>query len=182
MFKRQTWKNLFERYREIIVYLIVGLLSSVISYGVRLAIIYGGAALLSIDLGGDLAKASTLRTVAATVGSFAAMTAVFYPNKIWVFRNYEKGRAVLTLFAKYISSRIFSFLLELGFAVVMPLLLGWMNYKPFRFIVEFDADKLTSVLSIIIFTLLNYLFSKVFVFRKKKTDNNTDNNERQEEQ
>ncbi|MBP5269477.1 MAG: hypothetical protein ILO42_00805, partial [Clostridia bacterium] len=87
------------------------------------------------------------------------------------------------LFAKYISSRIFSFLLELGFAVVMPLLLGWMNYRPFRLIIEFDADKLTSVLSIVIFTLLNYLFSKVFVFRKKKTDKNIiDNTERQENQ
>lgn len=176
-------KKFFEKYREPIVYLIVGLLSSVISYGVRLAIIYGGAALLSINLEADLAKASTLRTVAATVGSFAAMTAVFYPNKIWVFRNNEKGRAVWVLFAKYISSRIFSFLLELGFAVVMPLLLGWMNYRPFRLIIEFDADKLTSVLSIVIFTLLNYLFSKVFVFRKKKTDkNNIDNTERQENQ
>lgn len=166
-------KKFFEKYREIIVYILVGLMATVISYGIRLAMIYGGAALLSIDLSSEdaaeAARASALRTVSTIVGSACAIVATFLPNKIWVFRNYDKTRsAVWGQFGKFVASRVFSFLLELAIAVGLPLLLTKAGYKPFRFIIEVDADKMTTVISIVFITVLNYVLSKLLVFRKKK--------------
>lgn len=167
-------KKLFEKYREIIVYILVGLMATVISYGIRLAMIYGGAALLSIDLASEeaaeAARASALRTVSTVTGSACAIVATFWPNKIWVFRNYEKERsAVWAQFGKFVGSRIFSFMLELGIAVGLPLLLTRMGYRTFHFIIDVDADKMTTAISIVFITVLNYILSKLLVFRKKKS-------------
>ena len=65
-------------------------------------------------------------------------------------------------------ARVFSCLLELAIAVGLPLLRTKAGYKPFRFIIEVDADKMTTVISIVFITVLNYVLSKLLVFRKKK--------------
>lgn len=165
-------KKLFEKYREIIVYILVGLMATVISYGIRLALIYGGAALFAIDLSSEevaeAARASALRTVATIAGSACAIVATFWPNKIWVFRNFEKGRKeVWAQFGKFLGSRIFSFILELGIAVGLPLVLTSLGYKTFHFLIDVDADRMTTAISIVFITVLNYVLSKLLVFRKK---------------
>ena len=165
-------KKLFEKYREIIVYILVGLMATVISYGIRLALIYGGAALFAIDLSSEevaeAARASALRTVATIAGSACAIVATFWPNKIWVFRNFEKGRReVWAQFGKFLGSRVFSFILELGIAVGLPLLLTSLGYKTFHFLIDVDADRMTTAISIVFITVLNYVLSKLLVFRKK---------------
>ena len=90
-------KKLFEKYREIIVYIIVGLLTTVVSYGVRLAILYPFAGILSLDLNSTdpamVAQVSVLRTAAQSIGWVAGVIFAFIPNKKWVFRNEEGGKA-----------------------------------------------------------------------------------------
>ena len=61
-------KEKLELYREIIIYIIVGLMTTVIAYGIRLGIIYGFAPVFSIDLSAEGGKAALLRTVAVTIG------------------------------------------------------------------------------------------------------------------
>ena len=166
-------KKLFEKYREIIVYILVGLMATVISYGVRLALLYGGAALFSIDLASkeaaEVARASVLRVVAQTVGSAAAIVASFYPNKVWVFRDMRNDRkSVLKQFAAFVGSRVATFFLEMGFAVVLPPLLIMCGYRTFHILIDVDADMMSMVISIIVITVLNYVLSKLLVFRKKK--------------
>ena len=166
-------QKFWKKYRELIVYLIVGLLTTIVSYGVRMAILYPFARILSIDLGTNTpaGSASALRSIAQTAGWIAGVTFAFFPNKLWVFRDTEKnsGRTWRQFFT-FAASRLFTWLVELGLAVALPLLLNRMGYKPFRFIVEVDADLLTMAISIVVITILNYVISKVLVFRKKKTE------------
>ena len=169
-------KELFKKYREIIVYIGVGLMATVISYGVRLALIYGGSALLHFDLSSTeaamVAKVSVLRTSASVIGSLAAIFASFYPNKIWVFQDYEKDRKkVWGQFGAFFGSRVISMLIEAGIAAGMPLLLTACGYKTFKFILTFDADLMTTAFSVVFITVLNYVVSKLLVFRKKKKKN-----------
>ena len=162
-----------EKYRELFVYLIVGLLTTVVSYGVRMAVLYPFARMLSIDLGADTADASaaTLRSIAQTAGWVAGVTFAFFPNKFWVFRDVEKnsGKTIRQFFT-FAASRLFTWLLELGFAVILPLLLNKAGYKPFRLILTVDADLLTMAISIVVITVLNYIISKLLIFRKKKSE------------
>ncbi len=163
----------WKKYRELIVYLIVGLLTTVVSYAVRMAILYPFARIYAIDLNADTsdASASALRSVAQTVGWIAGVTFAFFPNKVWVFRDTEKNTGkTWRQFGKFAASRLFTWFVELGLAVALPLLLIKAGYKPFHLIVNVDADLLTMAISIVTITILNYVISKVFVFRKKKKE------------
>ena len=54
-------------------------------------------------------------------------------------------------------------------AVLLPISLNHFGYQPFRFVgVTFTSDILTMVISIILVTAINYLISKLIVFRKDK--------------
>ena len=166
-------KKLFEKYREIIVYIIVGLLTTVVSYGVRFAVLYPGAAIFDLDLSAAddtamVAKVSVLRTAAQTAGWVAGVCFAFIPNKKWVFRNNENDKkTVWTQFGAFVASRIGTYFVELGLAVLFPLLLNILGYRPFRFIIDIDADLLSTVISMVLVTVLNYILSKLLVFRRK---------------
>ena len=173
-------KKLFEKYRDIIVYIIVGLLTSVVAYGVRLAILYPFAAILNLDLnatdGAMVAKVSALRTVAQTVGWVAGVVFAFIPNKKWVFRNNEGGKTVWAQFIKFVASRVGTYFVELALAVLLPMGLIACGYKSFHFILEIDAAMLSMGISMVLVTVLNYVLSKLLVFKKsKKSDEGKEN-------
>ena len=166
-------KKIFEKYREIIVYIIVGLMTTVVAYGVRLLILYPFAAMLSLDLNATdaamVAKVSVLRTVAQTVGWIAGVVFAFIPNKKWVFRNEDnEKKTVMKQFGAFVASRIGTYFVELGLAVLMPMILIACGYKTFHFMIDVDADMLSMAISMVLVTVLNYVLSKLLVFRKKK--------------
>lgn len=169
-------KKLFEKYRELIVYIIVGVLTTIVSYGVRYLILYSGAALFSLDLSATddaamVAKVSALRTVAMSIGWVAGVCFAFIPNKKWVFRNNEDDKkTVWKQFFAFVASRVGTYFVELALAVLLPMLLLSLGYKTFHFILDVDADLLSSLISMVLVTILNYILSKLLVFRKKKTE------------
>ncbi len=159
-------KKLFEKYRELIVYIIVGLMTTAVAYGIRLGIIYGFAPILGIDLE---TEGAVLRTVAVSVGWVAGVIFAFFTNKAWVFQDKVSGtRAVLLQFGEFTLSRVFTYFVELGLGVGIPPLLGVLGYKPFTFILTIDADLIATGISVVLVTVLNYILSKLLVFRKKK--------------
>lgn len=162
-------KELFKKYREIIVYIIVGLMTTAVSYGIRLGVIYGFAPVLGIDLEADAGRAAILRTVAVTAGWVAGVIFAFFTNKAWVFQDKVSGkRAVLVQFGEFTLSRLFTYFIEWGLGVGVPALLTALGYKPFKIILTFDADLIATGVSIVIVTILNYILSKLLVFKKKK--------------
>ena len=162
-------KKLWEKYREIIVYIIVGLMTTVVSYGVRLGIMYGGAALLSVDLNADHGVATVIRTVAISFGWVAGVLFAFFTNKKWVFRDTVSGKtAVSVQCGKFVASRISTFFVEWGIGALVPVLLIACGYRPFHFVIDVTADIIATAVSIVIVTVLNYILSKLLVFKKKK--------------
>ena len=152
-------KELFKKYREIIVYIIVGLMTTAVSYGIRLGVIYGFSPILGIDL--------------ADEGGLAGVIFAFFTNKSWVFQDKVSGkRAVLIQFGEFTLSRLFTYFVELGLGVGVPALLTAIGYKPFKIILTFDADLIATGISVVLVTILNYILSKLLVFRKKKTEEN----------
>lgn len=165
-------KKLWEKYREIIVYIIVGLLTTMVSYGVRLAILYPVSFALSLDLASQepamVAQVSLLRTVAQSLGWVAGVVFAFIPNKKWVFRNEEGGKTLWAQFGKFVASRVGTYFVELGLAVLVPMLIIACGYQPFTFIITVDADLIATAISIVVVTVLNYILSKLLVFKGKK--------------
>ncbi|MCQ2428648.1 MAG: GtrA family protein, partial [Clostridia bacterium] len=182
-------KKLFEKYREIIVYIIVGVMTTVVAYGVRLAVLYAGAAAFEIDMNAaagsslpeliktmtspdgnaDIRNAALLRVVAVTLGWIAGVVFAFFPNKKWVFRDNETDKkAVFRQFLGFTGSRVGTYFVELLIGVAFPLLLAALGYTGFKFILEFTPDLVTSLFSMVVVTVLNYILSKLLVFSGKK--------------
>lgn len=153
--------ELFKKYREPIMYIIVGGLTTVVSFAAQFLAHLIGADTKAIFADGiTLASIQALMnegsTMLATVISWiCSVTFAFFANKILVFESKEKGKGFLREFISFYAARIFTFGVELlsMFVFVELLLFNEM------------AIKLGVQIMILI---LNYVFSKLLVFRKKK--------------
>ncbi len=163
-------KKLSPKHREIIVYIFVGLLTTLVSYGVKFAILYPVSYAMSIDLSGlSDPRASVLRGVAQSVGWAAAVVFAFFPNKKWVFRSEESDKKTVAVqFLKFVASRVSTYFVELAINILLPMLLIACGYKTFHFIIDVDADLMSTPICIVVITVLNYIISKLIVFRRKK--------------
>ncbi len=158
------------------VYVIVGLLTTLVAYGVRLALLYPLADAYGVDLNAGGATASLLRSVSISVGWVAGVIFAFFANKAWVFRDADwRIASVWSQFGKFVASRAGTYLVELALGVLIPLALRKLGFSPFKFIVTVDADLIALAFSAVTVTVLNYILSKLLVFRRKTGNETTDN-------
>lgn len=127
--------------RETISYLIFGVLTTAVNYAVY-----------------ECCKFLGVYYAAATVAAWIIAVAFAYiTNKLYVFESKSFERAVLIKeITAFVSCRLFSGLCDLGFMVVAVELLS-IN------------DSAAKLLSNVIVVIINYIFSKLFIFRKKET-------------
>lgn len=151
--------------KEIVTYVFFGVLTTVINFiafavfkkifssigweGVINKIIPEGNALYNIFSGGtDYLDANCIAWVISVV--FAFMT-----NKLWVFDSKSWKPAVAGKeFTAFIGARIFSFVIETAMMFVLVSLISC-------------PEMVAKILVGIFVVILNYVFSKLFIFRKK---------------
>lgn len=134
-------KELFQKYRELIIYVIVGGLTTIVNWGC----FYLLSLVLESEVPWKLAANNTVSWIAAVV--FA------YPlNRRWVFRssNPEIGKE----FLGFTASRVSTWIIEL---IVMWLFVNVIGCN--QFISKY-------IIATPVVVILNYVFSKLFVFRK----------------
>ena len=137
-------KALLIKYREIIVYLIVGGLTTVISWGAKF--------LFNIIFYAGTAHPTSVQNFILSVVNWVAGVAAAYPmNRRWVFQS--KNPHILSELSGFVVSRVATLLLDI---VVNHILvrLGMNLYA-------------ATVISAVLVIIGNYVFSKLFVFRKK---------------
>ena len=134
-----------KNYGEIIRYLIVGVLTTVVSLGV-----YYVCVLTFLN------PQNALQLQAANVLSWiAAVTFAYITSRIYVFQS--KRKDWLQEAAAFYSSRLLTLFMDMAIMFVVVTLCG-MN------------DKLAKLVMQIVVTIANYIFSKLFVFRVSKKD------------
>lgn len=133
--------QLYKKYKEIINYLIVGGLTTVVS----LAVYYGCVlTFLNPDHALQLQAANILSWI-------AAVTFAYFTNRRYVFESTNRNRLKEATY--FYGSRIVTLLMDMGCMFFMVTLCG-LN------------DKVTKIVVQIIVTVGNYVLSKFFVFRK----------------
>lgn len=153
-------KGLFIKYKEIIMYLIFGVLTTAVNW-----VVY------SVLVKLILAHASISNDVKMTIGNvlawLAAVIFAFVTNKLWVFESKSWApRLAFREFSTFVVSRLATGVIE-WFA---PLLLFKAGLDQSLFGVEgFVAKIAVSVLVVI----LNYVFSKLITFKNKKNIDNS---------
>lgn len=147
----QKIKDLLKKYKEIILYVLFGGLTTVVNYIIYFTCTEG----LHIDW----SPATLFAWIGAVLFSYVT-------NRIWVFESRAKGfSAVLFEFVKFIGARLLSLGLEwLTLKLLLDIL--HMNLWLWRDLPlgEFVAKTIAQILVII----ANYVFSKWIVFRKNK--------------
>lgn len=150
----QKVKKLLVKYKEIILYIVFGVLTTVVSfvsYGILTKLIH-----LQSEIAG-IAASNVISWVCAVLFAFVT-------NKIWVFESRTgELKAVLSELWKFVAARLLTGAME-WFGVPFLVYIG-LNQTIFG--VKGMLSKLTVSVAVVI---LNYAFSKIFVFRKKKTE------------
>lgn len=136
-------KELYNKHKEIINYVIVGGLTTVVSLGV-----YYGLVLTIMN-----PKNPVLLQAANVTSWIAAVTFAYFANRKYVFNSKNKNWFVEA--TKFYSSRLFTLFVDMGF---MFLLVTFLNFN----------DKVSKIIVQFIILVLNYILSKFLVFIKKE--------------
>lgn len=147
-------KKIFIRYKEIIMYLIMGGLTTVVSWGTYMLF----AAVIPIS------SEDILILVANMLSWICAMTFAYITNKIWVFESYSWERHfILKEFGMFASARLVTGIFEVA---AVPALV-WLGCDQTVLGVPGMVSKI--IVSILV-VILNYIVSKFFIFKKKEKE------------
>ena len=165
---REGRRELYRENREIILYVIFGAGTTLISMGsyALFRIIFPNAESVPAWLGWiyELTKGFGVdsNTILPNLLSWiCANIFAFLTNRIIVFQSRKKGAYVILEALKFFASRLFTLAVDILIMFLLVDLTGIHN-----FFYEFGAK----IISTIVVLVLNYLLSKLFVFRKKKEE------------
>ncbi len=107
--------------------------------------------------------------VSNIIAWFAAVIFAYITNKIWVFESKKwNGKVLLKEIPPFFASRVFTLLLEEAGLFLFVDLLKFNQFTLDVFALEFSGEMLAKFILAFVVVVLNYLFSKVFIFKKKK--------------
>lgn len=147
-------KKLLLKYKEVILYIIFGVLTTLVNY-----IVYFGCKAVHIPY-----------QPATVVAWIAAVTFAYVTNRIWVFESKNRGaKAVFKEIVLFVGARLFSLVLELIIMYIgMDLLLAGEHTIDLLGKTLPLGEFITKTIAQIVIIISNYIFSKLIIFRKKR--------------
>ncbi len=145
-------KELWAKYKEIILYLFFGVATTLVNW-----VVYG----ICTKVFG-LASEGLELTISNSIAWVFAVLFAFVTNKLFVFESKCETRGkVLEEMGKFFGARIFSGLFEIG----LPILFMAVGLKQEFFGIPGGVAKMITSVVVVV---LNYILSKLVVFRKKE--------------
>ena len=133
-------KNLIQKYRDILSYLVFGVLTTVVNY------------LIYLPCYNMLHWSASVSNVLAWV---VAVAFAFLTNKPWVFKSHDwSWNVVWPELTKFVGCRIGSGLWETGIIVLFVDMLHWNG-------------NIVKIVTAVLVIILNYIGSKLLVFKNK---------------
>lgn len=152
----KTITTIFIKYKELITYIIFGVLTTLVNFFAFW--------LFTKILGENLYLVNN--AIAWVVGVIFA----YVTNKLFVFESKSWNLKLVTKeITGFLGARIFSFLVEEGgmFLFISILALGEKSLELLGFTIT--GQFIVKLLLAVIVVVLNYVFSKFFIFRKQET-------------
>lgn len=138
-------KNMYKKYEEIVNYLIVGVLTTVVSLSAYYLCV---VTILDPNIGWQLQVANIISWV-------CAVTFAYITNRVFVFKS--KNKNIFKEICSFTSSRVITLLMDM-FAMFIIVTICNGN------------DKIGKLVSQVIVTIGNYILSKLFVFKGDKVE------------
>ncbi len=141
-------KELWEKHRSVLLYVIFGGLTTLVDWCIRFALYWGFA--------GPMEQYPLLLHAFDVVAWIAAVLFAFVTNRIWVFDSKKRGfLPVLGELVSFAGGRVLTLLLQEALMFIFCTWLGLNEY-------------IITVVAAVLVVILNYFISKFLVFRKKK--------------
>lgn len=146
-------KKLFEKYRELIIYVIVGGLTTVVNY-----IIHFGLRAVNINY-----------YIALTAAWLGAVIFAYVANRIFVFESKTKGKEQIKEFTLFFGARVFSYGLEM---LISFIFIDCAKADRFVWQPEFTetvipiGELFVKTVAQAIIVISNFIFSKFVIFKK----------------
>lgn len=134
-------KELYEKYKELINYVIVGVMTTVVSL-----VAYYGCVLTFLD-----PDSAVQLQIANIISWIAAVTFAYFTNRKYVFESQNQN--LLQEAAKFYASRLGTLLIDMGIMFVGVTVLSF-------------NDKIVKLVVQVVVIVANYVISKFFVFKK----------------
>lgn len=168
--------ELFKRYREIIMYLIFGVLTTFVGWGVYFAIFWSWKAGFGIPADDTTSTMYLVGySIAQIVQWICAVLFAFFTNRAWVFTDADKNVPLPRQLMTFAGGRVATFFLD--FVVTYFGALALSSLFPALTAVIFlgkernFADLISKFVAAVIVIIGNYIFSKLLVFRTKRSGN-----------
>jgi len=135
--------NIFNKYKEIIMYLIFGVLTTVVSVATRII-------LFNTVCNSDNALEVQIATI---ISNIIGILFAYFTNRKYVFESKNKNR--FKEFVSFVGGRISTLLMDMGIMYVGVTALN-------------GNSTIVTLISQVLVIVANYLISKLFVFKKEK--------------
>lgn len=136
-------KELYIKYKELINYLIVGVLTTVVSLGT-----YYGCVLTFLD-----PQSAVQLQIANILSWIAAVTFAYFTNRKYVFES--KNSNMVQEAVKFYASRLSTLGMDM---IIMFVGVTWLGF----------SDKIMKLVVQVVVTIANYVISKFLVFKKEE--------------
>ena len=164
-------KRFFEKYKEIILYLLFGVITTVASFGACYLTLKIGVIFLH-DENGD--PTALLDVIGSTTQWVAGVLVSFVTNKLWVFTDCKKGvAATFKQLGVFAGGRVLTYILEVPMNLALIWSLEKLGYTAFT-LLGFDVTSrvFAKLVTAVIVVIANYFISKLLVFRKNEKQGN----------
>ena len=158
--------------REVITYLIFGVLTTFVGWAVYFVVMIGGRALFSIPNDDTSSGAYIgLYTAAQIIQWVCAVLFAFFTNRKWVFTAADKTKKILPQLLAFSGGRVitlvFDYVITLVGGMALVALLPALNeFSVFGITLNVN-EIIAKLAAAFVVIVCNYIFSKLFVFKKK---------------
>lgn len=153
----KTITTIFNKYKELVTYIIFGILTTFVNFF---------AFWLFTKIFGE-----ELYLVNNAVAWVVGVVFAYVTNKLFVFESKSWNLKLVTKeVAGFLGARIFSFLVEEGGMLLFISVLGFGTKSLTLLGITITGQFIVKILLAVIVVVLNYVFSKFFIFRKQEAE------------
>ncbi len=152
--------TLYKKYEEIILYLFFGVLTTIISVGLYwlLDVTFNHIAEVTGNPGLTLSNNGLINSSCVVFKNIIAILFAYITNRVYVFKSKVHGfKAVFLEMLSFFGARMATMVFEVAFMFVTVNVFGLPTL-------------IMNIIAQFVIVVLNYVFSKLFIFKKKAKD------------
>ena len=166
-------KDMCQKHREILLYLVFGVLTTFVGWGVYFGVLWIWKGVFSLPVEDTTSSMYILGyTIAQVVQWIAAVLFAFFTNKKWVFTDADKNTSTVKQLGIFAGGRVVTFLIDLFGTILIAIAVAKLipALTSVTFIGrEWNLAEIGAKLFVAVVVLVsNYVISKLLVFKKSK--------------